>query len=126
MTKGKQMELDLRADLDRFLQEQASELTESVSKMLLEGRQVSAKNRYEGYGMLASSMAMIMASMKTMKKDMAELLEYMRADDFNAAGQVAVLDDSLTKLIGDALKMSALAKRIGNDLLVSGNEERSR
>ena len=69
---------------------------------------------------------MIMASMKTMKKDMAELLEYMRADDFNAAGQVAVLDDSLTKLIGDALKMSALAKRIGNDLLVSGNEERSR
>lgn len=114
--KGEQMELDLRCDLDRELTEEVVEITDNLSEKLLGRNGHIARNRYEGYGILAGSMAQVTGGVKAVKKDMEELLTYLSSDDFNAAGIVANINMSVTKLVIDAMKMSAETKRIEKDL----------
>ena len=118
MKKGEQMELDLRSDTDIDLQAYTHELTSRLSSQLLEEGRCRARSRYEGYGILSACMETVAAGVKAVKKDMDELLDYLNSDDFNAAGKVANIDESMEKLIVEALKMSAAAKRVDLDLLM--------
>lgn len=114
--KGKQMELDLRCDLDRELTEQVVEITNDLADKLLVRNGHLARSRYEGYGILAGSMAQVAGGVKAVKKDMEDLLVFLSSDDFNAAGVVANINMSVTKLIIDAMKMGAETKRIEEDI----------
>lgn len=122
----KQMELDLRLQPERDLDENISILMAFAHHQLVLAEDgFPVKNRHEGYGILAEHFVLINGAMKDVKNGMANLLRVLPVDDYKAADAVSSIDNSLAELIKAATRMSAEAKRIADDLFNSASTEKT-
>ena len=112
-----QMEMDLRLQEERDLDENIGIVIEFAHKQLLtQIGESKVKNRHEGYGILADKFASLNATLKSVKDGMVAMLRILPTDDHKAIDAVASVDNSLTDLVVAAVSMAAEAKRINDDL----------
>ncbi len=121
-----QMHFDVRLESDRELEENvatAVEFAHEQVKIQYEGQMVM--NRHEGYGILSQNFAELTATQKAIKTGMADVLGSLKIDENAAINAISSLDNSLTAMILAAVKMSAQAKRINEDLYHLAGEFRT-
>lgn len=120
-----QMELDLRLQPERDLDENIGILLSFAHHQLMSECGAAVKNRHEGYGILAEKFVSITKSMKDVKNGMNALLCVLPVDDYKAVDSVISIDGSLTELVKAVVQMSAEAKRISDDLFKSAAMDRT-
>ena len=112
-----QMELDLRLDSERTMDENIETLVSFAHSVLMENSAGDdVKSRHEGYGLLSEQYVNVGTAVKGVKDDMATYLQILPIDDFKAVDAVAAINGSLHRLIVAAVSMAAQAKRVSDEL----------
>ena len=112
-----QMELDLRLDAERSLDDNIDTIVTFAYSVLMDSQEGNrVKNRHEGYGLLSEEYVNILDAMKSLKDVMAAYLKILPVDDVKAVDTVSSIELSLHKLCTAVVQMSAQAKRISGEL----------
>lgn len=119
MNEYEQMEMDLRLQPERDLDENIGILLSFAHRQLIDECKEIVKNRYEGYGILTERFALINGAMKDVKKGMDTLMGTLSGNDSAAADAVAFIDNSLSALVKTTVQMSAEARRTADDLYMA-------
>ena len=126
MMNYEQMELDLRLQPERDLDENIGVLMSFAHQQLMsEIPDGTVKNRHEGYGILAEKFVAVGAAMKAIQDGMKSYLRILPIDDYKAVDAVSSIDNSLTDLVTATVKMAAEAKRISDDLFRHASETKT-
>ena len=121
-----QMELDLRLQPERDLDENIGVLMSFAHQQLMsEIPDKKEKNRHEGYGILAEKFVAVGAAIKAIQDGIKSYLRILPIDDYKAVDAVSSIDNSLTDLVTATVKMAAEAKRINDDLFRHASETKT-
>ena len=119
MDKDGQMNIDVRLEPERELQENVNVLLEFAHEQVMRAAEDTVKNRFEGYGLLAEKILSLQAAVKQIGNDMQTLQKTLPIDDVRALDAVSAIDNTLADVVLAATDMSAIAKKVADDLYAS-------
>ena len=119
MDKDGQMNIDVRLEPERELQENVNVLLEFAHEQVMRAAEDTVKNRFEGYGLLAEKILSLQSAVKQIGNDMQTLQKTLPIDDVRALDAVSAIDNTLADVVLAATDMSAIAKKVADDLYAS-------
>lgn len=119
MDENGQMNLDVRLEPERELEENVNVLLAFAHEQVMRQAADTVKNRFEGYGLLAEKILSLQSAVKQIGNDMQTLQKTLPIDDVRALDAVAAIDNTLADVVLAATDMSAIAKKIADDLYIS-------
>ena len=111
-----QMEMDLRLDSEKELDENIAILKTVAFQQLMNSNPSTVNSRHEGYGFLMEHYCSVQGCVKGVKSGMDRYTAALSSDDVNAMDIAVMIEQAITDVITAAVRMAAEAKRVAEDL----------
>lgn len=122
MSDYEQMEIDVRLDSERTLQDNVAKVIQfAYEKRNMEAEEsgyplAPVRNKHEGYGIAAEAWSKIQTCEKDIKNGMGDYLALLQVQNEDAIHSCGKLYDAAMHLAIEAIRMAADMNRIMNDL----------
>ncbi len=121
-TTYEQQELDLTSEDEQVVDEAIGAAIERCGAWIRAKRRLPARNRHEGYGLVADVYQDFGKQGKDVKDSMNKFLDILSITDARAVDAASSLHNSAVKAVKAAVYLAAMAEVISNDLYRASGE----